>query len=250
MTAPLSIVVPMFNEAERLERGVGAILAHLAARHAGAEILLVDDGSVDATARLAARMLARHPGLRGRMLRFEDNRGKGAAVRAGMRAASGEVRAFVDADNATPIEELERLLPLLRSPRSIVIGSRGLDGSQLERRQPWAREGMGRCFNLLLRRVSGLPYRDTQCGFKLFGREAAERCFARQTIEGFAFDVELLWIAGLEGLDVVEVPIRWRHVPQSRVRMLRDAMRMARDAWHVRQRHGSLRSATRHPQRA
>ena len=253
MTVSLSIVVPMFDEADRLDRGLAPILDHLSARHAGAEVLLVDDGSRDATVARANALLALHPRLRGRLLALERNYGKGAAVRAGMLAATGVVRGFVDADNAPPIEELDRLLPLVRSPRQIVIGSRGLDAALLEQRQPWWRERMGRGFNFLLRAGLGIPHRDTQCGFKLFGLEAAELCFTRQTIDGFAFDLEVLWVAGMEGLDVVEVPVRWRHVSQSRVHAVRDSIRMALDAWRIRRRHGSLRlarTAAPHPRRA
>ncbi len=234
MDTRLSLVVPMFNEAARLESGVGIILAHLARHYRDAEVILVDDGSVDETAVRAEQILARYPALRGRVLRMPTNCGKGAAVRAGMLAARGSVRAFADADNATPIEQIDRLLPLLRSPRTIVIGSRGLASANLERRQPWWRESMGRSFNLLLRCILGLPFHDTQCGFKIFGQEAAEICFARQTLAGFAFDAEILAIAQMEGFEVIEVPVQWRHVPESRVRALRDSVRMARDIWTVR----------------
>jgi dolichyl-phosphate beta-glucosyltransferase len=232
----LTVVIPMFNEAARMESGVKPVLDHLSARHPGTQVLLINDGSTDDTAARAADLLKRYPNLKGELHSIRSI-GKGGAVQAGMIKASGEIRVFLDADNATPIEELDRLLPMVRNARTIVIGSRALDRSLLERRQPWWRERMGRIFNRLLRLVIDLPYRDTQCGFKLFGKTAAQVCFSRQTIEGFAFDVELLWIAKREGFDVLEVPVRWRHVTDSRVDPIRHSLQMACDAIRIRLRH-------------
>jgi dolichyl-phosphate beta-glucosyltransferase len=232
----LTVVIPMFNEAARLETGVQPVLDHLSARHPGAEVFLVNDGSTDDTAARARGLLEVHPALQGEVLSLPRT-GKGGAVREGMRRGTGEIRIFLDADNATPIEELDRLLPFVTDERTIVIASRGIDRSLLERRQPWWRERMGRTFNLLLRTIVDLPYKDTQCGFKLFGREAAEICFSRQTLDGFAFDVELLWIARKEGLKVLEIPVRWRHVPDSRVHPIRHSFQMATDALRIRLRH-------------
>ncbi len=226
----------MFNEAERVEAGVGAILSYLGERHPGTEVILVDDGSTDGTAEVARALLLGQTRVSARLVVLDRNRGKGGAVREGLLQCRGAIRAFVDADNATPIEELDQLLPLVGSAQTVVIGSRGIDRTKISRRQSWWREGMGRGFNLLLRLAVGLPYRDTQCGFKLFGQRAAEVCFSRQTVMGFAFDVELLCIARSEGFPVVEVPVRWRHVPRSRVRLVRDSLMMARDAWSVRRR--------------
>jgi glycosyltransferase involved in cell wall biosynthesis len=233
----LSVVVPMFNEAFRLTEGLGAILRRLADRHPTAEVICVDDGSRDATAERARELLRTAGFPSGRVISFSSNRGKGAAVREGMRAATGEVRLFADVDNSTPIEELERLLPRVSTPRTIVIGSRGLEDSRVEIRQPLWRQTMGRTFNLLPRLVLGLPYADTQCGFKLFGAEAARVCFAEQTLERFAFDVELLWIAKLRGFPVHEVPVIWRNAGHSRVNPLVDSLRMARDVLKIRSRH-------------
>jgi dolichyl-phosphate beta-glucosyltransferase len=232
----LSVVIPMFNESARLESGVGRMLEHLSRYHPSAEILLVDDGSTDNTAASASRLLLSFPNINGRVLQ-PGHQGKGGAVKTGMLAGTGEIRLFADADNATPIQELERLLPLVRNDRTIVIGSRALDRSLLEQRQPWWREGMGRLFNRLLRFIVNLPNKDTQCGFKLFGKTAAERCFSKQTLLGFAFDVELLWIAYKEGFDVVETPVRWRHVEESRVHPIRHSLQMALDTLTIRFRH-------------
>src|SRR5207245_2348377 len=160
-----SIVIPMYNEAPRFEEGVGRILEHVTLRYPNCELFLVDDGSRDGTGDRAEKVTARHPALQTTVVRLPGQHGKGAAIREGMLRAKGKIRVFMDADNGTPIEELDRLLPLVRSERTIVIGSRGLDVSMLEKRQPWWRERMGRGFNAFLRWILGLPYRDTQCGF-------------------------------------------------------------------------------------
>jgi dolichyl-phosphate beta-glucosyltransferase len=229
----LSVVVPMFNESPRLTEGVGTTLTHLSQTYPGCQVILVDDGSFDDTAAKAEHLLERFPEISGKLLRLVRT-GKGGAVKAGMLQATGDVRVFLDADNATPIEELDRLLPMVKNDRTIVIGSRALDRSLLEYRQPWWREGMGRTFNHFLRLLVDLPYRDTQCGFKLFGRTAADACFSRQTVSGFAFDVELLWIARKERFTVLEVPVRWRHIRDSRVAPLRHSLQMAKDVIRIR----------------
>lgn len=226
----------MYNEAIRIGTGVKAILDHLSSHYPGTQVILVNDGSQDDTAAQAATLLEDYPTLAGELLSIPRT-GKGGAVQAGMKKGSGEIRLFADADNATPIEELDRLLPMVESEETIVIGSRAVDRSLLEQRQPWWRERMGRTFNLLLRTLVNLPYKDTQCGFKLFGKKAAEICFSKQTLTGFAFDVELLWIANREGLKVREVPVRWRHVPDSRVHPIRHSLHMAMDALRIRLRH-------------
>jgi dolichyl-phosphate beta-glucosyltransferase len=235
MTA-LTVVIPMFNESTRLESGVRPALRYLADHHPGAEVILVNDGSHDDTALRAAALLKEFPTLRGELLSLPRT-GKGGAVRAGMLKGSGDVRVFLDADNATPIEELDRLLPMVQNDRTIVIGSRAIDTSLLEQRQPWWRQGMGRTFNRFLRLIVDLPYKDTQCGFKLFGKTAAETCFGGQTLRGFAFDVEILWIAKKQGFEVLETPVRWRHMPESRVHPIRHSLQMAIDTLRIRFRH-------------
>jgi len=224
----------MFNEAGRMEHSLRPMLSYVDRHRLRGEVILVDDGSRDDTLDRARELLLTLENSRGTAISLGVNRGKGAAVREGMMNAVGDVRLFADADNATPIEELDRLLPMVSSPRHIVIGSRSIDRSMLEIRQPWWREHMGKSFNLILRSLVGLPFHDTQCGFKLFGAEAARICFSRQKLDGFAFDVELLWVARLQGLEVRETPVRWRHVEESRVDPVRDSLRMLRDALKVR----------------
>ena len=234
--ATLSVVIPMFNESSRFQTGVAQVLTYLADRHPGTEVILVDDGSTDGTPLLAGSLLQEFPSLSGQVLTI-PHAGKGAAVQAGMLKATGDVRMFLDSDNATPIEELERLLPMVKTDRTIIIGSRALNPTLLEERQPLWREFLGKTFNRFLRLIVRLPYKDTQCGFKLFGKTAAEKCFSQQTLPGFAFDVEILWIARKEKLEVWEIPVRWRHVADSRVRPLRHGIQMGMDSLRIRFRH-------------
>ena len=230
----------MYNEVDRLEKGLYEILEYMSNVHSNAEIILVDDGSTDDTFERAQTMLRSFNFEKSQVLRFESNRGKGAAVKKGMLTATGDIRAFVDADNATPIEELTRVLPMITTLHTIVIGSRGLKESRIETSQVWWRQSMGKIFNLFPRVLLGLPYKDTQCGFKVFGAKAAEICFQDQYIERFAFDAELLWIAKIQNLNVLEVPVRWRHVDFSRVNPLKDSMKMAWDALRIRWIHPQL----------
>ncbi len=229
----LSLVIPMYNEAHRLRTGVGTMLAWLSERYPDCQVILVDDGSGDGTSAEAATLLRENPKVAGELVTLPHNRGKGGAVKAGMAKAAGQIRGFADADNATPIEELDRLLPLVETEEAIVIGSRGLRDSNIEERQPWWREIMGRSFNLLVRLVLGFSYRDTQCGFKLFGKKAAEVCFSQQRLDHYAFDLELLYLAHLHGFSVKEVPVRWLHQEESRVHPIRDSMKMALDLFRL-----------------
>lgn len=241
MTAPvpLSIVVPVYNEATRLGRTLPEILAYLAAYQPGSEVIIVDDGSTDGTARLAERIAAdwsagADNSLRGasrlRIVRHPRNCGKGAAVRTGIRAARGAIVAFLDADLSTPIEELPRLLAPLEAPggvgADIAIGSRRAEGAEIEVSQPWHRVVISRIFNRTMTRLLVPGIRDTQCGFKGFRREAARALFERAWVRGFGFDLEILFMARRLGLVVVEVPVRWRDDARSTVRLFRDGLRV------------------------
>ncbi|MBM3526326.1 MAG: glycosyltransferase family 2 protein, partial [Alphaproteobacteria bacterium] len=218
----LSIVIPAYNEAERIGPTLERILAFLEEEGIRAEALVVDDGSTDGTAEVVRAFAPRFATI-GRLglLDHERNRGKGYSVRQGMLAAGGEHVLFTDSDLSTPIEEYPRLAaPLRRGDAEIAIGSRALDRSRVQVRQTWIRETSGRTFNLVVRKLTGLPFQDTQCGFKLFTRRAAQAVFALQTLEGFGFDVEVLYIATKLGFRAVEIPVVWRNVEGSRVRML------------------------------
>jgi dolichyl-phosphate beta-glucosyltransferase len=228
----LSVVVPAYNEESRLPATLERIAEHLAGRPnlLPAELVVVDDGSTDATAHVAERFAA-PTGLSLRVVRLGRNRGKGAAVRAGLAASSGAWVLISDADLATPIEELGALLA---SGAAVAVGSRGVRRELILRRQPLPRDTLGRVFNLGLRVLGLTRLHDTQCGFKLLEGVLARRLAAELRLDGFAFDVELLARAKRHGATVVEVPVRWYHMESSRVRPLRHGLQMLRDAARIR----------------
>ena len=211
MNRSLSIIVPAYNERARLPETLRRIEDYFI--HSDwdfHEILVVDDGSSDGTAEAAGEFAALNPNIR--VLRNPGNRGKGYSVRHGMQQAIGEWRLFSDADLSTPIEELDKLWrALTKDNAQIAIGSRALDRSLIGIHQPGMRESAGKVFNAVMRAVTGLRFADTQCGFKIFREDAAREIFARQTIEGFGFDVEILFIARKRGFKATEVPVRWNH---------------------------------------
>lgn len=221
----LSVVIPAYNEMGRLPQTLDKVLAYLEQRGGGWEVIVSDDGSTDGTATYAA---GRDP--RCRVLLAPVNQGKGAAVRRGMLAARGRLRLFTDADLSTPIEEMDGMIAALeRGDYDIVIASRALSESRLVVRQPWWREFSGRMFNRIVQPLSGLPIHDTQCGFKLFRAEAAERIFSLSRANGWAFDVEALMLAQVLGYSVLEHPVCWINSEATKVSLLSDAPRMVRD---------------------
>lgn len=223
MDPELSIVVPAYNEEQRIGSSLERMLAYFA--HRAVEILVVDDGSTDATAAVVQRAAAQHGCVQ--LLGYGQNRGKGFAVRYGMLRARAPRVLFSDADLATPIEEVEKLEACLDDGYDIAIGSRDVKGSQLLKRQSLLREYGGRLFNRMVRIVAVPGIHDTQCGFKLFTRPAAQAIFQRCKVDHFAFDVEVLYLAiRLFGFRVAEAPVRWAHQEGSKVRFLRDARRM------------------------
>jgi dolichyl-phosphate beta-glucosyltransferase len=213
----LSIVIPAFNEEQRLPATLDRIAAYAERCPISvAEILVVDDGSRDGTATLVERR-----GGIVRLVRNPGNRGKGYAVRNGMLAAAGDWILSTDADLSAPIEEVEKLVVAARRENAVVaIGSRALDRKLVKVHQPLMREVSGRAFNMAMRLITGLPFRDTQCGFKLFRKDAAENIFSRQIEEGFSFDVEDLLIARALGLRAIEVPVEWSNVEGTKVSLM------------------------------
>ena len=234
MIPRVSIVVPAYNEAARLERSLHDLVAYLDT-NGGAELLVVDDGSSDGTAVVAERYLSQHCRFGWRLLRLPANRGKGFAVRHGLLAARAPVAAFTDADMSTPIAELPKLLDLIAGGScDVAFGSRALDRRLIETSQPMYRDYAGRLFNLVLRLATALPYHDTQCGFKAFRMAACRSIIESAIVDGFGFDIELLFVAHRSGLRLQEVPVRWHHEEGSKVRMMRDGPQMLADIIRVR----------------
>lgn len=244
MPASLSIIIPAYNEAARLPATLAAIADHFAHTPRSVEIIVVNDGSRDDTVNvLTPELVGGRPATRPltwRMLHNPGNRGKGYSVRHGMLAASGERLLFTDADLSAPIAELARLEAALDAGADIAIGSRH-QTELLTARQSWFREQAGRMFNRFVRWGLGLPFHDTQCGFKLFTRASALAIFPQQRIEGWGFDPELLFLARRYGFQVREVPVVWAHAPGAKIHMLRDSLRMfgelltiRRNAWSGR----------------
>lgn len=228
----LSVVIPAYNEEQRLPGTVRAIQAYLDARGYDGEIVAVDDGSLDRTGERLEALRPDCPALR--LIRFPVNHGKGFAVRCGMLAATRDAVLFTDADLSTPISEIERFWPAFDEGAAVVIASRPLAASSGLLHQTWRRRVMGRVFNGALSLMGVRGFRDTQCGFKLFRREVVGPLFEPLLTLGFAFDVEILLRARRKGHRVVELPVRWTEVGGSRVDPLRDSARMLRDVWRLR----------------
>lgn len=233
----VSLVIPAYNEARRIARSLRTVDAY--ARHSSAalEVIVVDDGSSDETATVAQRNLPSAPNVQARVLRYGPNRGKGYAVRKGLLAARAPIALFSDADLATPIEEMPKLLEdIVRGQADITFGSRALDRNLIGERQPPIREIGGRAFNIVLRAATGLPFVDTQCGFKAFRLSVCRPLLEAGTIDGFGFDVELLYAAHRARLRLREIPVRWDHCEGSKVHFLRDGAKMLCDIVAVRAR--------------
>ncbi len=234
----LSIVIPCFNEEHRLPPTLHRILDYLAQRGLAAEVVVVDDGSSDRTSEIVTRLGA--PALR--LLRLPHNQGKGAAVRAGVLASTGARILISDADLSTPIEEIEKLETRM-AEAEIAIGSRATADSEITRRQRPYRELMGKAFNRILRLVALRGIGDTQCGFKLLDGDIGRALFSILVTPGFAFDVELLWLARRQGYRIAEVGVRWENSPISRVHPLRDPPRMLLEVARFRWAHRRLKPA-------
>jgi dolichyl-phosphate beta-glucosyltransferase len=228
----LTMVIPAFNEATRLPPTLTRMRDYLDAAGDSYEVLVVDDGSSDATLAVAEAAARDWPQLE--VLRLPENQGKGAAVREGMLHGRGTLRAFSDADLSTPIDELPRLRSQLGGACHVAIASRDAPGSDIQVHQPYWREFMGRSYNRILRLLVLPGIRDTQCGFKLFTAEAAEACFGPLETFRFGFDAEVLVRAHRRGWKIAEVPVRWRHVEESRVGGVADALRMLYDLVRLR----------------
>ncbi len=230
--AKYSIIIPAYNEGARLGATLDRVLQYASAQGWDAEVIVVNDGSRDQTPDLVRRYAQTYPTLR--LLENPGNRGKGYSVRNGMLRAEGEILLFSDADLASPIEEAPKLFAAIQSGADIAIGSRWLRPELQTQRQSLLRQFYGRIFNLALRILLGLKFKDTQCGFKAFTRSAAQIIFPLQKIERWGFDPELLYLACRASLNVEEVPVAWSHQAGTRISPLRDGLRMFGEALTIR----------------
>jgi dolichyl-phosphate beta-glucosyltransferase len=227
-----SIIIPAYNEGARLGTTLERVLNYVAAQCWDAEVIVVNDGSRDQTPDLVRSYAQTQPALR--LLENPGNRGKGYSVRNGMLHAGGEILLFSDADLSSPIEEATKLFAAIRSGADIAIGSRWLQPELQAHRQSVLRQFYGRIFNLALRILLGLNFKDTQCGFKAFTRKAAQTIFPLQEIERWGFDPELVYLARRSGLKVKEVAVVWSHSEGTRINPLRDGMRMFAEVLKIR----------------
>jgi dolichyl-phosphate beta-glucosyltransferase len=226
---PFSVVIPAFNEGARIAETLQLTLDYLVGAAPESELIVVNDGSTDATSTIAQNVLA-HARIEARLLENFPNRGKGAAVRRGLLDAQKPIALFFDADLSTPLQEIPKLIePIANNEVDIAFGSRALDRSLIGEHQSWRREQAGRIFNLIVRLATGLPIWDTQCGFKSFRLEVCRPILEAARLQGFAFDVELLYLGHRAGLRLLEIPVRWNHAEGSKVRLVQDSLRMLRE---------------------
>jgi dolichyl-phosphate beta-glucosyltransferase len=229
MLPPFSAIIPAFNEEERIGETLRGTLDYLYRAAPESELIVVNDGSTDRTSAVAREALSTAR-VRTQLLENFPNRGKGAAVRRGLLAAQKPIGLFFDADLSTPLEEIPKLIgPVVNGEVDIAFGSRALNRRLIGNRQPWRREQAGRVFNLIVRLATGLPFWDTQCGCKAFRLRVCRPIIEAAHLDGFAFDVELLYLGERAGLRLREIPVRWNHHEGSKVRFIRDSLRMLRE---------------------
>lgn len=229
----ISIVIPAYNEEKRIRNSLSETCAFLSDSGMDYEVVVVDDGSSDRTSRIVERMARISPKVR--LVRYEENKGKGHALRTGVLVTRGDYVLVMDADLSTPLEELGKLIPYLAEGEfDVAIGSRALALSDIIRKQPWWRRGMGKMFNRIVKVLVVGDFSDTQCGFKLFRGGVARDLFGEAKIDRFAYDVEILALAKIKGYGVKEVPIRWINSPESRVDPVKDSLQMLADLVRIR----------------
>lgn len=235
MKPEVSIVIPAYNESERIVAPLKTILEFISSSEQNAEVIVVDDGSSDDTAKIAERAFAAVPNIQSRVIRYEKNRGKGFAVKTGLLAANADIALFSDADLSTPIGEMSKLVdPISNGECDVAFGSRALDRTLIGTHQPWRREQGGRVMNYIIRTMSGLSFADTQCGFKAFNLVKFRPLLDVMKIDRFGFDVEFLFVAAHHNLRLKEIPVRWNDVEGSKVSVFRDTGRMISELNQIR----------------
>lgn len=227
-----SIIIPAYNERERITSTLDRVLAYFAEKQWKAEVVVVNDGSRDDTAEIVRGYSAKHPSVR--LIENPENRGKGYSVRNGVMHALGSVLLFSDADLSSPIYEAPKLFAALENGADIAIGSRWVNSALQTERQSILRQVLGRMYNLLLRMVLGLRYQDTQCGFKAFTRESALDVFGKQRIERWGFDPEILYLAQKFEYRIAEIPVEWAHDNRSKINPIADGIKMFVEMLRVR----------------
>lgn len=231
----LTVVIPAYNEERRLPSTLDSVEKYLESRNISYEVIVVNDGSHDGTAKLVQDVATRNPNFR--LLSYEQNQGKGYAVRLGMQNGRGEILLYNDADGSSPISEVSRLEKALSEGADVAVGSRAVASAQTSVSTVWYRKIIGRTFATLVNILIVPGIADTQCGFKLFRRSAADYVFQRQRAERFSFDVELLFLARKAGFQIAEVPINWTNCPGSKVNLVVDSMDMFLDILKIRLRY-------------
>src|SRR5438046_7443648 len=239
MLPAISVVIPAFNEAVRIGDTLATTVAYLEKESPGSELIVINDGSTDSTGEVIRKVAAVPSTVMIRLLENFPNRGKGAAVRSGLLSATKPIRVFFDADLSTPIDELPKIVePIARGEVDIAFGSRALDRKLIGVHQPWRREQGGRVFNLVVRLATGLPFWDTQCGFKAFRMSACRPLIEAAQIDRFGFDVELIYLAHLARMRLREIPVRWNHTAGGPLdasgNYSRDSLRMINEVRRIR----------------
>ncbi|HZE68564.1 MAG TPA: dolichyl-phosphate beta-glucosyltransferase [Pyrinomonadaceae bacterium] len=235
MSVPLSIIIPAYNESARLRKTLPQVIEYLNNSIPQAELIVVDDGSTDSTSAVAHEAMSDSGNIHTSVISYQSNLGKGRAVRLGLLASRADVALFSDADLSTPITETPKLVePIKRGECDVAFGSRAIDRSLIGVHQSWRREQGGRVFNLAVRLATGLPFWDTQCGFKAFRMTVCRPVIEAATIDRFGFDVELLYVAHSAGLRLREIPVRWDHYEGSKVNLAGDSMKMLSEVALIR----------------
>ena len=235
MKPDVSIVIPAYNESDRLGVPLSIVLDFVTTSGLNAELIVVDDGSSDDTSEIAEKTFEAAPRVVASVIGYEKNRGKGFAVKTGLMAAKADIALFTDADLSTPIGEMSKLIdPIKNGEADVAFGSRALDRTLIGTHQPWRREQGGRVMNLIIKTMSGLPFVDTQCGFKAFNMLKFRPLLDLMQIDRFGFDVEFLFVADHNGLKLKEIPVRWNDVAGSKVSVFRDTRRMVSELGQIR----------------